>query len=388
MSTPLAWNNLIHNKVRTVAAVAGVMFAVVLIFLQLGFLGATVQTASRVYDVLDFDVLIRSQRTRRLAETPPFPRSRLDLAASVAGVREVHPLWIGFRSWRVPQGKNAGYGRPLLVVGVKPGAPVFLPAELRSKTALLGAAEFALVDRRSRAEFGPRNGKEFGDEDIGSETEVGGHRIRLVGHYALGASFDADGSIVVSDEGFARLSPGWTSEMTGLGLVKLESPEMDSAAVAVRLNRVLPADVQAFSRNDIIALDRRMWLWEMSIGLIFLMGVAVAVAVGIVIVYQILSSDVLAHLPEYATLLAMGYRNRFLGRVVLFQSVIVALMGFLPGLLAAEGLYRLTTSITNIPMDMTVVRILAVLVLSVGMCILSGLAALWKLRGADPADLY
>jgi putative ABC transport system permease protein len=310
------------------------------------------------------------------------------LAASVAGVREVHPLWIGFRSWRVPQGKNAGYGRPLLVMGMKPGDPVFLPAELRSKAALLNTAEFALVDRRSRAEFGPRNGKEFGDEDIGSETEVGDQRIRLVGHYALGASFDADGSIVVSDEGFARLSPGWTTEMTGLGLVKLESPEVDPAAVADQLNRVLPADVQAFSRSDIIALDRRMWLWEMSVGLIFLMGVAVAVVVGIVIVYQILSSDVLAHLPEYATLLAMGYRNRFLGRVVLFQAVILALMGFLPGLLAAEGLYRLTTSITNIPMDMTIVRIVAVLVLSVGMCILSGLAALWKLRGADPADLY
>ena len=388
MSTPLAWNNLIHNKVRTVAAVAGVMFAVVLIFLQLGFLGATVQTASRIYDVLDFDVLIRSQRTRRLAETQPFPRSRLDLAASVAGVREVHPLWIGFRCWRIPQGENAGYGRPLLVMGVKPGDPVFISAELQSKTALLTAAEFALVNRRSRAEFGPRNGKEFGDGDIGSETEVGGHHIRLVGHYALGASFDADGSIVVSDEGFARLSPGWTSGMAGLGLVKLESPEIDPAAVAEQLNRVLPADVEAFSRNDIIALDRRMWLWEMSIGLIFLMGVAVAVVVGIVIVYQILSSDVLAHLPEYATLLAMGYRNRFLARVVLFQAVILALMGFLPGLLAAEGLYWLTTFITNIPMDMTVGRIAAVLGLSLGMCILSGLAALWKLRGADPADLY
>lgn len=388
MSTPLAWNNLIYNKVRTAAAVAGVMFAVVLIFLQLGFLGVTIQTASRIYDVLDFDVLIRSQRTRRLAETQPFPRSRLDLAASVPGVREVHPLWIGFRHWRVPQGKNAGYGRPLLVMGVKPGDPLFSSAELQSKTALLTAPEFALIDRRSRAEFGPCNGKEFGDDDIGLKTEVGGNRIRLVGHYALGASFDADGSIVVSDEGFIRLSPGWTSEMAGLGLVKLESPDVDPKTVAERLNRVLPADVEAFSRNDIIASDRRMWLWDMSIGLIFLMGVAVAIVVGIVIVYQILSSDVLAHLPEYATLLAMGYPNRFLSRVVLFQAVLLALMGFLPGLLVALGLYWLTTLITNIPMDMTVARVVVVLVLSVGMCILSGLAALWKLRGADPADLY
>ena len=93
MSTLLAWKNLAHNKVRSGAAVAGVMFAVVLIFLQLGFLGATTETASRIYDVLQFDVLIRSQRTRRLAETVPFPRNRLDLAASAAGEYPKAAAW-------------------------------------------------------------------------------------------------------------------------------------------------------------------------------------------------------------------------------------------------------------------------------------------------------
>ena len=164
MSTLLAWKNLAHNKVRTGAAVAGVMFAVVLIFLQLGFLGVTTETASRIYDVLQFDVLIRSQRTRRLAETVPFPRNRLDLAASVAGVREVHPFEIGFRHWRIPSGKNAGYSRPILIMGVKPGDPVFASAEMQGKTRLLTEPEFALIDRLSRAEFGPANGKYFSDQ--------------------------------------------------------------------------------------------------------------------------------------------------------------------------------------------------------------------------------
>ena len=222
MSTLLAWKNLAHNKVRSGAAVAGVMFAVVLIFLQLGFLGATTETASRIYDVLQFDVLIRSQQTRRLAETMPFPRNRLDLAASVAGVREVHPFEIGFRHWRIPSGKDAGYSRPILVMGARPGDPVFASAEMQRKTGLLTEPEFALIDRLSRAEFGPANGKYFSDQDIGRESEVDSHRVRLVGDYALGASFDADGSLVVNDDGFARLSPGWTSEMAGLGLVTLD----------------------------------------------------------------------------------------------------------------------------------------------------------------------
>jgi putative ABC transport system permease protein len=387
MSTPLAWKNLIHNKVRTGAAVAGVMFAVVLVFLQLGFLGATTQTASRIYDVLDFDVLIRSQRTRRLAQTQPFPRSRLDLVRSVAGVRTVYAFSTGFRRWRIPCGSSAGFGRPILVMAVKPGDAVFASAEMQSKAALLTDPMFALIDRRSRSDFGPANDRSFGNEDIGSESEVGYDRVRLVGHYTLGASFDADGSLVMSDEGFIRVSPGWSAEMVGLGLVRLERGA-DPAAVAAQLGAVLPADVEALSRAEVITRERQMWLWDMSIGIIFLMGVAVAMVVGVVVVYQILASDVLAHLPEYATLKAMGYHDRFLSHVVLFQAVLLALAGFVPGLLAAEGLYWFTAYITNIPMDMTLVRIAAVLALSVGMCSISGLAALWKLRGADPADLY
>ena len=192
---------------------------------------------------------------------------------------------------------------------------------------------------------------------------------------------------MVNDDGFVRLSPGWTSEMAGLGLVTLQKGA-DPAAVAAQLRKLLPPDVDAFSKPEIIAHERHMWLWDMSIGMIFLMGVAVAIVVGIVIVYQILSSDVLAHLPEYATLKAMGYRDRFLTQVVLSQAAILALVGFLPGLLIAKGLYSVTTLVTNIPMNMTMLRIAGVLALSIGMCGLSGMAALGRLRGADPADLY
>jgi putative ABC transport system permease protein len=354
----------------------------------LGFLGATTETASRVYDVLDFDVLIRSQRTRRLGETLPFPQIRLDEAGSVAGVRRVCPLWVGFCRWRIPRGEHAGYGRPILVMGVKPGDPVFRVPEMQAKAALLTEPEFVLIDRLSRNEFGPVDGKSFGDADLGGESELGSHRIRLVGHYALGASFDSDGSLVTSDEGFTRALPGWSSDMVGMGLVQLDGPHVDADDVAARLNSILPPDVEAFSRAGIIAHDRRMWLWDMSIGLIFVTGVGVGWAVGVVIVYQILSSDVLAHLPEYATLMAIGYRSQFLNRVVLVQAVLVALLGFFPGLLVTLGLYRLTTLATNIPLSMTWFRVLTVLILTVGMCAVSGLAALRKLRGADPADLY
>ena len=387
MRTPLAWHNLRHSKVRTATALAGVMFAVIMIVLQLGFLRATERAASLIYEALDFDLVIRSRQARRISQSPTFMRARLDLAATAPFVGAVCPVNVAFNRWRIPSGPSAGFGRRILTLGVRPGDPVFRDAEMHAEAARLTEPEFALIDRLARAEFGPKNGRRFSTEDLGTENEVGGHRVRLVGLYALGASFDADGSIVVSDEGFRRLYPGWGREMISLGLVKLR-PGVDADQAAAELGAMMLADVEVLTRDEVIARERHIWLWEMSIGLVFVMGVAVALLVGTAIVYQILSSDVTSHLPEYATLKAMGYRDGFLGRVVIGQALILSVCGFVPGLLVALGLYALTRWATNIPIGITPLRVALVGLLSVGMCVASGLIALRKLRGAAPADLF
>jgi putative ABC transport system permease protein len=266
---------------------------------------------------------------------------------------------------------------------------VFSAGELRDKSRLLTAPEFLLIDRASRAEFGPQNGREFGDEDIGTAAEVERRRVRIAGHFYLGTTFDADGMIVLSEDGFRRLQPAWPSDHVSLGLIRL-GEGADPAAVVGELRQRLAAhaDVDVFSRAEIIDRERWVWLWQQSIGLIFTMGVAVAFVVGSVIVYQVLSSDVTNHLPEYATLKAMGYSDGFLSRVVLGQAVILALLGFVPGLAMSQALYVLTAWKTRLPLDMTLARIFGVLGLSLVMCIASGFVALRKLHSADPADLY
>jgi putative ABC transport system permease protein len=387
MRTPLAWYNLVHHKVRTVAAVAGVMFAVVLIFLQLGFRGTAEKTASLVYEALDFDLLVRSKNSGRLSQSRPIPEVRLYQAASETGVRSVSSLVLNYNRWQSTRGST----RPILVLGVAPDEPVFSAAELRDKVRLLTAPEFLLIDRASRGEFGPQNGREFGDEDIGTEAEIEHRRVRVVGHFLLGTTFDEDGMVVVCRDGFRRLQPGWPAGHVTLGLIRLASGA-DPAAVASRLKQRLAAqdadDVDVFTRSEVIEYERWVWLWQQSIGMIFTMGVAVAFVVGSVIVYQVLSSDVTNHLPEYATLKAMGYSDGFLSRVVLTQAVILALLGFLPGLAVSQILYVATAWKTRLPLDMTLLRIVGVLGLSLVMCTISGFVALRKLRHAAPADLY
>lgn len=384
MRIPLAWLNLVHSKMRTALAVAGVAFAVILIFMQLGFLGSAEQSATLVFDALDFDVLVRSRHYLHLVASQTFPRERLDQAASLPGVEHATPVYLILDFWRNPQ---IGSRRAMLVIGVDPNDPVFRVEDIQRKLALLTVPEFVLVDQKSRWEFGPRDGRRFGDVDIGVESELGKRNVRIVEHFALGTGFVADGAALTSVRGLQRIRPGQAPAAVSLGLVKLR-PGADADAVVAALRASLPKDVEVLSRADVLGGEVRHWVSETSIGLIFQLGVAVALVVGTAIVYQVLSSDVTNHLPEYATLKAMGYSGNYLASVVLQQAVVLAVLGFVPGLVVSIALYTLTRAAARIPLDMTSARVFFVFGLAVAMCTISGLGALRKVRSADPADLF
>jgi putative ABC transport system permease protein len=110
--------------------------------------------------------------------------------------------------------------------------------------------------------------------------------------------------------------------------------------------------------------------------------------VGIVIVYQILYTNITQHLPEYATLMAMGYKNSYFVWLILRQSLFLAVMGYIPGLLIALGLYYITKQATLLPVYMTVQRCLFLFLLTLFMCFFSGIMATRKLRKADPVDIF
>jgi putative ABC transport system permease protein len=384
MKTPLAWLNLLHSKARTLVALSGVAFAVLLIFMQLGFLGAIETTGTLIYDALDFDVLLRSKEYLHLVEARSFPRTRLYQAASAPGVVSARPFWLGLNLWRNP---HTGQCRVVLVMGVRREEPVFNVPEIQRQLPLLVAPKLLLIDRKSRREFGPADGRQFGDADLGVQTDVSGQQVRIAGHFALGFGFAGDGGILLNDAGFVRLVPGRTPNDISLGLLKLTTGA-DAGQVAAQLREVLPPDVDVLTRQEALDYEIRRWVRETSVGTIFQLGVAVSLLVGMAIVYQVLSSDVADHMAEYATLKAMGYRDRFLGGVVLRQAVVMAVVGFVPGLALSELLYELTSRSANIPIEMNSLRVATVFALAVAMCVISALAAMRKIRLADPAALF
>jgi putative ABC transport system permease protein len=375
MKTPLAWLNLVHQKARTSVAVAGVAFAIILVFMQLGFHGSVLATATLLYDKLDFDLALISTEYLHTGMTGQFPIDRLAQARSIPGVQSAVPFYISFNRWRNPETRGR---RHIMVLGFRIGDRVFLTPEVNRQAEALKQPDTVLMDRRSRPEFGR--------QDIGIVTEVGTHKVQIVGQFTMGAGFSGDGTILVSDTTFTEIFD-WPLERVSLGLIKL-APGASVETAAAQLSRVLPADVMVQTRAAMEARDKEHWARNTSIGIIFNLGVLVAFTVGIVFVYQVISSDIANHLSEYATLKAIGYSNGYLAGVVLKQAVILSVLGYIPGLLIALALYEFTARVALVPIEMNYGRAVFVFALAVAMCAISGLLSLQKLRAADPADLF
>lgn len=405
MKTPLAWKNLTHNKVRTAVALAGVGFAVILIFMQMGFKGAVRKTATQIYDALDFDLMLRSPAYLHLTEPRTFPRQRVFQAASLPQVEQAQPFYLGLSEWQAPQPADAppeayrGDWRGIITMGVDPAAPPFIPRDLREKSTLLTDARFVLIDAKSKPEFGPVDGEQFGAADIGVETALGPRRVRIVGVVELGTGLAANGACIASYDGFARACPWQPLDEANFGLIRLKEG-VDPVAAQREMQALLgapttsaepsstPADAEVLTRAEVNEREEYRWVVQTPLGKIFNFGVWVALFVGVAIVYQVLSTDISNMMGEYATLKAMGYSNRYLTSVVLQQSVLLALVGYVPSLIISWALYQLVGARSGLPMIMTWQIAATVLVLAIVMCVLSGLAALRKLFQADPADLF
>jgi putative ABC transport system permease protein len=204
----------------------------------------------------------------------------------------------------------------------------------------------------------------------------------------LGTSFGADGNLITSDVNFFRIFPDRNKGLIELGVIKLK-PGTDVKVVIQEIrNKLSESDIKIYSKEELIQHEQTYWRTRTAIGFIFTLGTVMGFIVGTVIVYQILYTDVADHLPEYATLKAMGYTDYYLLGVVFQEAVILGFIGFFPGFSLSMLVYLKTAAATGLPIKMTLDRAINVLILTVIMCAVSGAVAVGKLRAADPADIF
>lgn len=380
MRTPLALLNLVHEKTRLLVAIAGVAFAVILVFMNLGFLGALSETAAAFYSRFNANLFLISPQALEITTATPFPIERLYQVAGVEGVEEVMPLYVNYLQWRNPETRE---NRAIFAFGINPDDPVFLLPELQTAESrdILRRPNTVFFDRLSRPEYGP--------QATGTRTEADRRDVVIGGQYSLGGGFAADGTVIMSDQNFRRYFSPFPLDQISVGLITLEAG-VDPEVARQVVMELLPEDVEVYTKEGIIQRDRDYWINTTSTGFIFGMGVAVALVVGVVIVYQILYTDISSHMKQYATLKAMGYRSGFLFYTVLQESAFLAVLGFIPGFILSALLYQLTLAATSgtLPVVMTLPRFIFVFFLTVVMCGISGLVSVNKVIQADPAEVF
>lgn len=382
MKIPLAWLQLSREKIRLLVAIAGISFADILMFMQLGFRDALFESNVTLHNKLKGDIFLISPQSTSTIAMKSFPQRRLYQAFGFEGVQSISPLYMDFGLWKNPQTRAT---RAIMVFGFNPANPVLDLPDVNQNLNKIKIENGVLFDDTSRPEYGSiaqllRQKKEV-------TTEVEERRIRVVGLFSLGASFAADGNIVTSDLNFLRIFPRRNRRLIDIGLVQLK-PGANLQKVLTNMRQELPDDVTIFSKQEFIDFEKNYWQTSTAIGFVFTLGTIMGFVVGTVIVYQILYTDVSDHLPEYATLKAMGYTNRYLLMVVFQEALILAVLGYIPGVVIASGLYGLTKAATRLPMMMSLTKTITILILTIIMCCVSGAIAVRKLKAADPADIF
>ncbi|KOP25592.1 ABC transporter [Hapalosiphon sp. MRB220] len=387
---PLAWLQLVRNKIRSLVAVAGIGFIVILMFMQLGFQDALYSSATQVHRNLRGDLFLVSSQYKSLTAIQSFFRTRLYQALGFDGVESVSPIYLGFAKFKNPEN---GEKYSIYVIGFEPGRPIMNMPEVEKNIDKIKVPDVVLFDRNSRPEFGPVAQK-FVQENTEQILEIfpfdslRGYRVRVGGLFSLGPSFGVDGNLIVSDTTFLRIFPNSRpSEMIDVGVISLQ-PGADPQKVIAELRANLPNDVKLFTHQEFIDFEKEYWATRTPIGFILNLMLSMASVVGVVIVYQILYSNISTQLVAYATLKAIGYENNYLLNVVFQQALILSVLGYIPGFFLSIFIYDFAMEATKLPIMMTPQNAVIVFISTILMCMTSGALAMNKLRSTDPADIF
>ena len=379
--TFLAWHQLTHVKTRLIVAIMGITFADILMFMQLGFKDALFDSSVILHKHLNGDLFLINSQSNSLVAMKNFSRQYLYKSLSIDDVVTASPVYLEFGFWKNPFNYNS---RAILVLGINPQYDTFDFPSLAEKIDVLKMPDVILFDQNSRIEYGAIAEKLNQGQKV--TAELRGRKVKVGGLFSLGASFSSDGNVLTSDINFVRIFKR-DINLIEIGVIKIK-PQGDLLATQRAIRQFLPKNVVVLTKEEFMDFEKKYWQESTSIGFIFFLGTAMGFIVGIVIVYQILYTDVTDHLPEYATLKAMGYKDVYFLNLILQEAIVLALLGYLPGLAISAYLYSLSASATSLPLFISTTKATIIFICTVIMCCVSGALALNKLRSADPAECF
>jgi putative ABC transport system permease protein len=378
---PIGWLQLTHNRTRFAAALAGVAFANVLVFVQLGIMNSMAAATLRPYAFFRADIMISAIDANALTEGGNVARQWLLQAMADPDVADGMGLFVGNVPW--DRGEK---DISLITIGIDPARSGFLAPVIAGDIGLLKVQDAAILDRLARGLAKDQAAAIRPQSPFSFETES--RTVTAFATFAGGGGFGGDGYMLVSDQTFLSLFPKRSSAAPDHILLHLRPGAVPETVVARLKALISDQTLRIRSYANAAQEDLLYQQTKRPTGIIFGFGVLIGVLVGLVIVYQVLSTDVADHLREYATFKAMGYGPRFFAGIVFEQALILGIMGFLPGALVGTGVLTLMGMMTTLPLNMTPSMAISVFVGTVLFSAFSGAVATRRLAAADPADLF
>ncbi|MCA9070854.1 MAG: FtsX-like permease family protein [Planctomycetaceae bacterium] len=387
---PLAWKNLTHNTRRLATAIAGIMFAVILMFVEQGFENALLDSTVYVIEDLNADLVLYSPG-KYLFEAPHrFDRRQLLQAETHPLVTRTYPFYVEVGQSSLKRVGHRSYPIRVLAFDVNRRLCNFKGVDQNAP--LLQKPRTAIIDIKSKADAYKAVPLSDPQQLPEIRAELAGKQLQIVGTFSLGTDFANEGTMIMAPKNFARYFPyrdrgSDPLSQVDVGLIQIRK-DADPAQVRDELVKFLPKHIEVKIKRDYVQNEKTFWSTSTPVGYIFRMGVVLGFVVGTVICYQIIFANINDHQSEFATLKAMGYPPRFFIQVVLGKSFYLSVLGFLPGWLVTWIIFWGLSSGTGLHMDLRYDRVAIIYLLTLGMCFLSGCFAIWKVLKLEPAELF
>ena len=369
----LAWRNLVHDKVRLGVTLTGIVFAVVLIVVELGLFVGFTTTTSGLIDRSNADLWITSARVGYVEVGVPFSERKLYTVLSTPGVAQATKYIVRFAIWKRPDGRQES----VQVIGLDPDQPMGGPWNLSSGTqASLKEADNIIIDELYK--------EKLGITQLGQIAEINGRRARVVGFTSGIRSFTTSPYVFTSFKSAQDYS-NVAVDQTLFMLVKV-ADGLDVKTVQKALAARLP-DSDVHTAAEFSAMTRQYWMFTTGAGVAVLLAAALGLVVGVVVVAQTIYATTMDHLREYGTLKAIGANNSYLYRVIIQQAVASALLGYVLAMIVSYFVVRGSQSggaAILVPMEM----VGGMFVLTVVMCVGAALVSINKVTRLDPAMVF
>ncbi len=416
----LARKNLLEDIPRFLVAQAGIMFAVSLVTIQTGIFNGFMRSTAKIIDNSNADIWVASKSLVNIELTLPIPATTWTKAQKVSGVARAEALSVKGGLWL----STGGEITQVRIIGFDPNGQLFVPKNLvQGNVSALKAPYSVIVDATNLNSLNVRG--------VGDGGKFGSLPARIVGLTQGNRSIASNPFIFTSLENAnAYSSAGQTSSVScklpsgstqfectntyanvnvdenstptqspstapkplsatdQIAFVLIRSQHSQNLQVLKqKLETALP-NTRAFTRAELTQKTQTFWEQRTGIGFVLGLGAAVGIIVGAIIVGQILYSSVSDHLKEFGTLKAMGASDLVIYGVIVEQALWMAILGYVPGIILCLGVGAWTSATQGIVILITPVTAIAVLGITVSMCVGSAVFAIQKVTRVDPAIVF